>query len=301
MNSELLQTFLKIVEYKQISQAADSLYITQAAVSNRLRRMESLSGVKLINRGKGNNTISLTKYGEKLVPIAQQWLQLNQQFNHLNKLADYHLIRVVASTDITTTILTPNCNRLLADDPLLHLSLSLTHNLDVYQRVADGVADVGFSFSDSARHGLETHRVGQERLVVIASPDSSYPDKLSADNLSRHDELFIPYNDEYANWHMLCWDAQESPLIQLDSSLLVGEFLQSPLNWAIIPESVAAYLLQHHVALRILKLLENPPLLPVIAVNRDAQKGSADLNRLIMTMKSTLFKDNHAHDSLLFH
>lgn len=79
MNPELLQTFLKIVKYKQISQAADSLYITQAAVSNRLSRLESQLGVKLINRVKGQANVTLTKYGRRLVPIANEWMELVQE------------------------------------------------------------------------------------------------------------------------------------------------------------------------------------------------------------------------------
>ena len=95
MNPELLQTFLKIVKYKQISQAADSLYITQAAVSNRLSRLESQLGVKLINRVKGQANVTLTKYGRRLVPIANEWMELVQETANLKELANYDNLSLI--------------------------------------------------------------------------------------------------------------------------------------------------------------------------------------------------------------
>lgn len=52
MNKELIDTFLAIVETKNIASAAKFLYITQGSASNRIKLLESELNVKLIERKK---------------------------------------------------------------------------------------------------------------------------------------------------------------------------------------------------------------------------------------------------------
>lgn len=292
MNSELLQTFLKIVEYRQISQAAESLYITQAAASNRLTRMESLLGVKLINRVKGNNTISLTSYGQQLVPIAQQWLQLTRQVNGLKEMADYHTIRIGSSVEVDQAILANILPPLLQDDSLLRFHLQIASDTDIYNLVDNDLVDIGVSFVESSRHKIVTHRLGEERLVLITAPKSTYPDQLEANSLSRYDEVFIPYNDSFCKWHDLCWEDKFPPLAQLASAIDVPHYLISEHSWALVPESMAQFFLAHNFAIRILKLLETPPSLPLISITKSDKASSPEVKRFVLNAQAALFKSH---------
>jgi DNA-binding transcriptional LysR family regulator len=292
LNSELLQTFLKIVEYKQISQAAEAMYITQAAVSNRLNRLESQLGVKLINRLKGQATVTLTKYGEKLVPIAQQWVQLAREASNIKEYANYHSVSVLGAPDICVSILSLVCPLLLEDDPLLRYSIKNSNsNSNTYDAVNDGSINVGFTFSKSSRHQIDARQISEERLLLVTNLHSNYPDTVSADMLSRHDEVFIPYNQTYLNWHLMCWDSELQPFIQLDSSCLVNSYLLNPQNWALVPESMVRFMLKNHAPLRVLKLLEEPPALPIIAIRSKADTpNEQEIDRLILKVRSELFK-----------
>ncbi|KRK39691.1 LysR family transcriptional regulator [Levilactobacillus parabrevis] len=296
MNSELLQTFLKIVEYRQISQAADSLYITQAAVSNRLHRMESLLGVKLINRVKGNNTISLTSYGTRLVPIARQWIQLSNQVDSLKEIGDYHVLTVATSLDINTAILSEIAPLALQDDSLLRLNIQTTDDLNIYNLIDNDLVDIGFSFIESTRHKIETRKIGQERLVLVTKPTSNYPDFVGTAMLSRYDELMIPYSDNYRKWHMLCWEDKIPPFVRLDTSLAVPQYLVNDRNWALIPESMARFFIKHGQPLRILHLMEKPPLLPLIAVSRPQRINAPESKKLAVKIQSELFKIQQDND-----
>lgn len=296
MNSELLQTFLKIVEYRQISQAADSLYITQAAVSNRLHRMESLLGVKLINRVKGNNTISLTRYGQRLVPIARQWIQLNDQVDSLKEMGDYHVLSIATSLDINMAILSEIAPTTLMDDSLLRFNIQTTDDLNIYDLIDNDLADIGFSFVESTRHKIETRKIGQERLVLVTPPDSAYPDFVGTTMLSRYDEIMIPYNDSYHKWHMLCWEDKIPPFVRLDASLPVPQYFVNDRNWALIPESMARFFLKHGQPLRVLHLLEKPPVLPLIAVSRPQRINAPEAKKLAVKLQSELFKQQQDND-----
>ena len=69
MDIELLRTFIEVRKTRHFGKAAENLYLTQAAVSARIRQLEQLLGVKLFIRSRNN--IQLTSEGERLVSHAQ--------------------------------------------------------------------------------------------------------------------------------------------------------------------------------------------------------------------------------------
>ena len=69
MDTELLKTFLEVQKTRHFGKAADNLYLTQSAVSFRIRQLEQSLGVTLFNRYRNN--IQLTSAGEMLLPHAQ--------------------------------------------------------------------------------------------------------------------------------------------------------------------------------------------------------------------------------------
>ncbi|HBI9934024.1 TPA: LysR family transcriptional regulator, partial [Escherichia coli] len=69
MDTELLKTFLEVSRTRHFGRAAESLYLTQSAVSFRIRQLENQLGVNLFTRHRNN--IRLTAAGEKLLPYAE--------------------------------------------------------------------------------------------------------------------------------------------------------------------------------------------------------------------------------------
>jgi DNA-binding transcriptional LysR family regulator len=72
MDTYLLKTFMEVVEQRHFGKAAANLYVTQSAVSARIRLLEQEVGRPLFVRQRNN--IHLTKYGEKLVSHAKDIL-----------------------------------------------------------------------------------------------------------------------------------------------------------------------------------------------------------------------------------
>ena len=69
MDIDLLKTFVEVVRTRHFGKAAENLYITQSAVSFRIRQLEQGLGVNLFIRQRNN--IQLTAPGERLLPHAQ--------------------------------------------------------------------------------------------------------------------------------------------------------------------------------------------------------------------------------------
>ncbi|MDP5206954.1 LysR family transcriptional regulator, partial [Alishewanella sp. SMS9] len=77
MDTELLKTFLEVQHTRHFGKAAENLYLTQSAVSFRIRQLEQQLGVHLFVRHRNN--IQLTAAGARLLPHAQTMLSALQR------------------------------------------------------------------------------------------------------------------------------------------------------------------------------------------------------------------------------
>jgi len=73
--TELLRTFVTVIEVESYTHAAELLGRTQPAISLQMKRLEELVGAPLIVRkGRG---VALTERGEAMIGHARQILRLN--------------------------------------------------------------------------------------------------------------------------------------------------------------------------------------------------------------------------------
>ncbi|MCP5208071.1 MAG: LysR family transcriptional regulator [Hahellaceae bacterium] len=72
MDIDLLKTFLEVKHTRHFGKAAENLYLTQAAVSARIKQLEMLLDVALFSRYRNN--LQLTVSGERLVKHAESIL-----------------------------------------------------------------------------------------------------------------------------------------------------------------------------------------------------------------------------------
>lgn len=87
MDTELLKTFLEVSRTRHFGRAAEALYLTQSAVSFRIRQLENQLGVHLFTRHRNN--IRLTTAGEKLLPYAETlmntWQAARKEVAHTSR------------------------------------------------------------------------------------------------------------------------------------------------------------------------------------------------------------------------
>ncbi len=87
MDTELLKTFLEVSRTRHFGRAAEALYLTQSAVSFRIRQLENQLGVNLFTLHRNN--IRLTTAGEKLLPYAETlmntWQAARKEVAHTSR------------------------------------------------------------------------------------------------------------------------------------------------------------------------------------------------------------------------
>ncbi len=74
MDIKSLETFLYIVKYNSFTKAAEKLYCSQAAASQRIKRIENHFAIKFFSRT--NNKFTLTQEGKQFLPYAEQIVRL---------------------------------------------------------------------------------------------------------------------------------------------------------------------------------------------------------------------------------
>ncbi|WP_295731924.1 LysR family transcriptional regulator [uncultured Limosilactobacillus sp.] len=287
MNSELVETFLKIVEYRQISLAANALFITQAGVSNRLNKLERHLGVKLINRVKGHSQITLTEYGEKFIPLAKQYLSIINSANQLKNEPHYDQLTVVTTNDICGLYLAPLIKTIHLSNPEIRLDIRCTDSENIEPMVNELQADIGLQPFKTSDPKLNATKIFSDPLVLVTKGNHQLSQQVSADDLDRHNEVFIKYNDEYAVWHNICWDQTIIPALATNTVTGAIPTLLTSDQWAIVPNQLVNLshgdLKKHH-----LNELKMSMTLYAINVKNNVKKSV--ISQLLSLMKFCLAK-----------
>lgn len=146
MDIRILRYFLAVVREESISGAADSLHLTQPTLSRQIMELEEELGVKLINRGKKNQGITLTEEGMLLRRRAEEIVALTDKtISELNTSQD------IVSGDVYIGGGETNAMRLIAktakklqiDYPLIRYHLFSGNADDVAERLDKGLLDFG--------------------------------------------------------------------------------------------------------------------------------------------------------------
>jgi DNA-binding transcriptional LysR family regulator len=92
--TELLRTFVAVVDLRSFTRAAQSLGITQPAVSAQVKRLQQLLGGELLDKSAPG--VSLTPMGESVLGSARRLLAINDHILNMTTVpsAEPHFIRV---------------------------------------------------------------------------------------------------------------------------------------------------------------------------------------------------------------
>lgn len=103
--TDLLRTFVAVVDLRSFTKAAASLGVTQPAVSAQIKRLQFLLGEDMFDRS--TQGVSLTPHGEIVVSYARRLLSLNDQIVHLGGAGPRPglVIRVGTPSDFVASLL----------------------------------------------------------------------------------------------------------------------------------------------------------------------------------------------------
>ena len=153
--------------------AAHELGMSQPAVSNAVKHLESVVGFALFERR--SNRLIPTQEAKLLFEKAEPIFQLQQTINQSAadiRLGNIGRVRVVATSEVTESLL-PAAMRLFLDAyPEVYVTLDTKPLHNVLEAVETGIADIGFAMEPSVRHALILQPIAELRTVCVCMADS---------------------------------------------------------------------------------------------------------------------------------
>jgi len=239
-----IEAFLAIASCHSISGAAELLYITQSAVSHRLRGLEDQLGMILIDRQKGIRRSELTLAGEKFYPLAEQWNRLWHETKQAKSSITALSLKIGTIDSVNTYVLPQLYKALVLNTPSIYLQIFAMRSAELYEKIEKRELDVAFVLQRQRYGHMNVVPFYREPMhVVRIGQNKNKSLKVNPENLNPAYELFINWSPSYQIWHDKIWDPLHKPRIELDSVFLIQALLEDPKYWAIVPKSVADHLI----------------------------------------------------------
>jgi DNA-binding transcriptional LysR family regulator len=167
MNFRNLQYFLRAAEEKNITRAAQKLYISQQSLSGHIAKLEEELGVSLFERG---GELRLTYAGERLYLLAQRICSLEQEIlRETGEISDRRRgrLRLGISYTCGRAILPLLLPDFRADHPQVEISLMEGNHQKLNEWLAAGEVDVVLGYAPIDVPGAMVYPLLQERLFLV--------------------------------------------------------------------------------------------------------------------------------------
>jgi DNA-binding transcriptional LysR family regulator len=174
MNIESLKVFCDLVELQSFSLAAERNFITQSAVSQQIRTLETRFNRKLLERVRGRRDVKLTVAGEVFFKEAMSVLDA---YDHLQESMRGVVGRIGGTVKVATVYsiglheLPSKVREFMARYPGVKIDLEYSRTTRVVRDVLTGNVELGIVAFPEPRRGLTIVPMMSDRLVVICPPD----------------------------------------------------------------------------------------------------------------------------------
>ncbi len=171
MDTVLARTFLAVVETGSFAAAADRLFVTQSAVSLRVRKLEDLLGRPVFERSKAG--ASLTPAGKQVERFAIASLRIWEEARHLVAVPeDFERTLIIgAAPSLLPRLALRLVSRLEQRLPRTAFRVETGRPEQLIQMLLEGVLDLAVTYKPELRPGLEVEELFEDELVLVAADD----------------------------------------------------------------------------------------------------------------------------------
>ncbi len=195
LDTALLRSFVTVAETGGMTTAAQRLNLTQAAVSQHIKRLEDQLQRSLFERERTG--MRLTMAGERLHGRVLKLLEINDEILNLMMAPDFEgEVRLGVPHDIVTPYIPPVLRRFVQAWPRVQVSLTTGISLRLKEQVRNGGLDLTLTTERTCDFWGE--KLATERLLWIGAPGG---------NAHLRDPLPISLGDERCVFRPVIVDA----------------------------------------------------------------------------------------------
>ena len=166
--TELLRTLIAVVDLRSFTRAAQSLGVTQPAVSAQIKRLQSLLGTDLLDKSAPG--VTLTSAGELVVNYARRLLSINDQILDIaGPRPASKTVRIGATGDFTAAAIALGLTCARAQRPDLRFEVYNANIDELLRDLREGEADLAVWVSATGPT-LDTRHYWTEPLVWVRGP-----------------------------------------------------------------------------------------------------------------------------------
>lgn len=173
MDIHLLRTFLEVCRTRHFGRAADNLFLTQAAVSARIRLLERQVGTPLFDRKRKD--LQLTEAGLRFLPHAEHlvhaWNLACQETVQGDARGGF--LAVGGCPGLWDTLLGSWLGRVTAAHPELTLLAEAESTASLLRRLMDGALDLALLLEAPQLEGFAAREVARTRLLLVSTEAGS--------------------------------------------------------------------------------------------------------------------------------
>ncbi len=239
-----IQAFLAVAHAKNMSRAAEEMYLSQSTITHRLKNLESAMGVTLLDRGRGMKNIFLTPAGEDFLQIAERWNALWKETEFLKKKGDHMALSFGTVESLNLCVFPSLVLSLSQHIPEIRLEIHTQHTDDLYSFVERRQIDVAFVLREIFSPNIKKEPWGTAPMVVLKKNNSSELGKAIIENtqFAANNEVYTPWSGaNFTLWHDKWWDPACRYRIKVTGVSLIFTLLQDAKKWAIVPMWLAQY------------------------------------------------------------
>ncbi len=234
MNLELLRTFLELNHTRHFGRAAEALHLTQAAVSARIKQLETLLGVKLFDRVRRD--IRLTPEGARLLRHADSllagWRKARQEVS-AGRFGEQ--LSLGGSLRLWDVLLQDWLHALYRRYPGLAISAE-SHTPEVLtRRLLDGMLDIAIMLEPAQLEVLRIEEIASIMLVMVSTEPINEAERALADGY-----IMVDWGLGHALEHRRMFPDAPEPRVRVGQAKMALSFLQTWGGAAYLPARMVA-------------------------------------------------------------
>lgn len=263
LDIDLLRSFVAVADHASMTAAANARYLTQGAISQQIRRLEDMLGVRLFERDRRG--LRLTRPGEQLLARSRRLLALNDEiWSEMTAGAVSGQVRFGLPYDLVAPSFAPVLKAFAAANPQVEVSLTCASSPDLLLGLAQGTVDLALIEEPVGPTSGETLRI--ERLVWVGARNGGaylkepLPVSLVAETCAFRPALLSALQDQGRQWRTVF----ESGSIEATTATVRADLAVTAWLASTVPAD-----------LEILSADKAPTDLPSFAINLHLPKASA--------------------------
>jgi DNA-binding transcriptional LysR family regulator len=233
MDTELVRTFLEVNKTRHFGRAAENLYLTQAAVSARIKQLEDYLGVSLFVRSRNN--IQLTAEGERLIPHAEtmqtSWSRIRQEISLKKDLN--HYMAIGSTPGLWNMILRRTLPGIHKKMPKLALRAEAHSDTELLRQLDERVLDLAILYEPARAPNLKAKSLGEMKLVLASASHN-----LDLNEALNNNYVFVNWGTHFGVFHAKNFPNIAPTMLNTNMATIAESFILAEKGSAYLPLSL---------------------------------------------------------------